>query len=163
MSSVDAGSIPATRRFRAAFSGLGALAGLLLIASLGACSVQHAPAPGVDIPALKIVDQTVGSGAVAAMGDTVTVQYTGWLYSATAPDHHGAKFDSSYDHGESFSFQLGGGQVIKGWDQGVVGMHVGGKRELLIPSSLGYGARGAGGDIPPNAALVFNVELVGVK
>ncbi len=117
----------------------------------------------MDIPALKIVDQTVGSGAVAATGDTVTVQYTGWFYSATAPDHHGQKFDSSYDHGESFSFQLGGGQVIKGWDQGVTGMHVGGKRELLIPSSLGYGSRGAGGDIPPNAALVFEVELIGLK
>ena len=113
---------------------------------------------------MHVTDQIVGKGAIASTGDAVTVQYTGWLYDPNAPDHRGPKFDSSYDQGEPFTFNLGAGQVIAGWDQGVNGMHVGGKRELLIPSSLGYGARGAGGgDIPPNAALVFEVELLGVK
>lgn len=122
-----------------------------------------APAQVTDIPAMQTIDQTVGTGAEAKAGDTVEVNYTGWLYDAKAKDHHGAKFDSSYDHGATFTFPLGGGQVIKGWDQGVVGMKVGGKRTLLLPSSMGYGSRGAGGAIPPNAALVFDVELVAIK
>lgn len=116
-----------------------------------------------DIPAMQIIDQKIGTGPAAKTGDTVEVNYTGWLYDAKAKDHHGAKFDSSYDHGDTFTFPLGAGQVIKGWDQGVVGMKVGGKRTLLLPSSMGYGSRGAGGAIPPNAALVFDVELVGIK
>jgi FKBP-type peptidyl-prolyl cis-trans isomerase FkpA len=91
------------------------------------------------------------------------VHYRGWLYDDTKPDHHGAEFDSSRSHGHPFEFRLGIGRVIKGWDQGVAGMKVGGKRTLLIPASLGYGARGAGGDIPPNAALVFDVELLDVQ
>jgi FKBP-type peptidyl-prolyl cis-trans isomerase len=107
---------------------------------------------------LKIVDQVVGTGDVATAGQTVTVNYTGWL----ASNHQ--KFDSSYDRNQAFSFQLGAGQVIKGWDLGVAGMKVGGKRELTIPSSLGYGSQGAGGGlIPPDADLVFDVELLGVK
>ena len=97
-----------------------------------------------------------GSGPVAKAGDTVTVNYTGWLTDGT-------KFDSSKDRGTPFQFQLGGGQVIKGWDQGVAGMKVGGVRKLTIPPELGYGARGAGGVIPPNATLVFEVELLGVN
>jgi FKBP-type peptidyl-prolyl cis-trans isomerase FkpA len=112
---------------------------------------------------LKTEDTKVGTGAVATAGHTVIVHYTGWLYEEKVANHHGAKFDSSLDRNEPFSFRLGAGQVIKGWDQGVEGMKVGGKRTLTIPSQLGYGERGAGGVIPPNATLVFDVELLDVK
>jgi FKBP-type peptidyl-prolyl cis-trans isomerase FkpA len=108
-------------------------------------------------------DVVVGSGEEAAAGKTVSVHYTGWLYDEAAPDHKGKKFDSSRDRGEPFEFRLGAGQVIKGWDQGVAGMKVGGQRTLIIPPDLGYGSRGAGGVIPPNATLVFDVELLGVR
>jgi FKBP-type peptidyl-prolyl cis-trans isomerase len=116
-----------------------------------------------NITSLQITDSKVGAGAEATSGKTVSVHYTGWLYDAKASDKHGKKFDSSRDHGESFSFRLGAGQVIRGWDQGVAGMKVGGKRTLVIPSELGYGSRGAGGAIPPNATLLFDVELLEVK
>lgn len=112
---------------------------------------------------LKHVDTRPGTGPEAVKGQTVTVHYTGWLYDEAAPDHHGRKFDSSRDRNEPFSFRLGAGEVIQGWDDGVAGMKVGGARTLTIPSSLGYGARGAGGVIPPNATLVFDVELLGVR
>ena len=112
---------------------------------------------------LKIEDTKVGTGAVATKDHTVVVHYTGWLYDEKAPNHHGAKFDSSLDRNEPFSFPLGAARVIKGWDQGVEGMKVGGKRTLTIPPQLGYGERGAGGVIPPNATLVFDVELLNVK
>jgi FKBP-type peptidyl-prolyl cis-trans isomerase len=112
---------------------------------------------------LQIIDVTLGSGAAAATAKNVTVHYTGWLYDADAPDHHGAKFDSSRDRREPFTFRLGAGQVIRGWDDGVLGMLIGGQRTLIIPPALGYGARGAGGVIPPNATLVFDVELLDVK
>jgi len=105
---------------------------------------------------LKYVDQVLGTGDVAVAGKTTTVHYTGWL-------ENGKKFDSSVDRGQPFSFPLGGGRVIRGWDEGVEGMKVGGKRKLTIPSDLGYGSRGAGGVIPPNAILIFDVELLGVK
>ena len=108
-------------------------------------------------------DVVVGEGAEATAGKTVSVHYTGWLYDEAAPEHKGKKFDSSRDRGEPFEFQLGAGQVIKGWDQGVAGMKVGGQRTLIIPPALGYGSRGAGGVIPPNATLVFDVELLGVR
>jgi FKBP-type peptidyl-prolyl cis-trans isomerase len=116
-----------------------------------------------NVTSLQISDSTVGSGAEARAGQTVTVHYTGWLYDAKAADKHGKKFDSSKDHGEAFEFKLGAGMVIRGWDQGVAGMKVGGKRTLIIPSELGYGSRGAGGAIPPNSTLVFDVELLGVR
>ncbi|MFK7965439.1 MAG: FKBP-type peptidyl-prolyl cis-trans isomerase [Burkholderiaceae bacterium] len=108
---------------------------------------------------LQMADIEVGDGAEAAAGQQVTVHYTGWLYENGAA---GAKFDSSKDRGQPFQFGLGAGQVIKGWDEGVVGMKVGGKRHLIIPPEMGYGARGAGGVIPPNATLMFEVELLGV-
>ncbi len=101
-------------------------------------------------------DITVGTGATATAGKTVTVHYTGWLTN-------GKKFDSSVDRGQPFVFPLGAGQVIKGWDEGVAGMKVGGKRQLKVPAAAGYGARGAGGVIPPNATLIFDVELLGVS
>lgn len=105
---------------------------------------------------LQYIDQVVGTGETATAGKTVSVHYTGWLTN-------GKKFDSSVDRGQPFSFRLGVGQVIKGWDEGVQGMKIGGKRKLTIPSNLGYGARGAGGLIPPHATLVFDVELLGVQ
>jgi FKBP-type peptidyl-prolyl cis-trans isomerase FkpA len=112
---------------------------------------------------LKIVDQKPGAGAEAVSGKAVIVHYTGWLYDPAAPDGHGTKFDSSLDRGTPFGFFLGGGKVIKGWDEGIIGMKVGGKRTLVIPPSKGYGAQGAGGVIPPNATLLFDVELLEVK
>jgi FKBP-type peptidyl-prolyl cis-trans isomerase FkpA len=105
---------------------------------------------------LQYEDLADGTGNPAKAGDSVQVHYTGWLTSGT-------KFDSSLDRRSPFSFKLGGGQVIKGWDEGVAGMKVGGKRKLHIPANLGYGARGAGGVIPPNAELVFEVELLAIK
>jgi FKBP-type peptidyl-prolyl cis-trans isomerase FkpA len=105
---------------------------------------------------LKYVDLQEGTGEVAKAGQTVSVHYTGWL-------ENGTKFDSSHDRRQPFSFKLGGGQVIRGWDEGVAGMKIGGKRKLTIPADLGYGARGAGGVIPPNATLIFEVELLGLK
>ena len=108
---------------------------------------------------MKIEDKSVGSGAEAVAGQNVTVHYTGWLSDA---GQRGKKFDSSKDRGDPFVFPLGAGHVIKGWDQGVQGMKVGGTRELTIPPEMGYGARGAGGVIPPNATLIFEVELIKV-
>ena len=111
---------------------------------------------------LKKIDVVQGSGAEAKSGPVV-VHYTGWLHDPAAADGHGKKFDSSVDRGQPFEFSLGGGQVIRGWDEGVAGMKVGGKRTLIIPAELGYGARGAGGVIPPNTTLKFDVELLGVR
>lgn len=109
---------------------------------------------------LKFSDEKVGAGTEAVKGKLVVVHYTGWLNNKGSK---GTKFDSSRDHGQPFSFALGAKQVIAGWDEGVAGMKVGGKRTLQIPSALGYGARGAGGAIPPNADLIFDVELLEVK
>ena len=111
---------------------------------------------------LQYIDTIVGTGAEAAAGAYVQVHYTGWLYNDGAADKKGAKFDSSKDRGDPFAFDLGAGSVIKGWDEGVQGMKVGGARTLIIPAALGYGARGAGGVIPPNATLMFDVELLAV-
>jgi len=112
--------------------------------------------------AFQKIDTTVGTGATAAAGSHVTVNYTGWLYLPDAPQHHGAQFDSSIGR-KPFTFRLGSGMVIPGWDQGVDGMKVGGKRTLVIPPGKAYGERGAGGVIPPNATLLFDVELLEVK
>ena len=109
-----------------------------------------------------IEDQKIGDGGLAEAGMNVAVHYTGWLFADGAADKKGSKFDSSRDRGQPFHFSLGAGQVIAGWDQGVAGMKVGGQRTLTIPPELGYGARGAGGVIPPNATLVFDVELLAV-
>ncbi|MFC0389260.1 FKBP-type peptidyl-prolyl cis-trans isomerase [Muricoccus vinaceus] len=110
-----------------------------------------------------IEERKQGTGDEAVAGKQVTVHYTGWLFEPSASDKKGRKFDSSRDRGDPFSFKLGAGQVIRGWDEGVAGMKVGGQRTLTIPPEMGYGARGAGGVIPPNATLVFDVELLGVR
>ena len=109
---------------------------------------------------MTITDTVAGTGATPKTGQTCVMHYTGWLYTDGVK---GKKFDSSVDRGEPFAFTLGTGQVIKGWDEGVASMQVGGKRTLIIPAAMGYGARGAGGVIPPNATLMFDVELLGVK
>jgi len=112
---------------------------------------------------LKKIDVKQGTGAEAVSGKPVLVHYTGWLYDPSKPDQKGAKFDSSRDRQVPFGFIIGAGRVIKGWDEGVAGMKVGGQRTLIIPASMAYGERGAGGVIPPNATLMFDVELVEVK
>jgi len=140
--------------------------GLALTLSLGACK-RREEAPSAPVKAdsspisLQKIDTTVGTGATATAGKRVTVNYTGWLYLPDAPQHHGEQFDSSVGR-KPFTFQLGSGMVIPGWDQGVDGMKVGGKRTLVIPATLGYGAEG-GGPIPPNANLIFDVELLDVQ
>jgi FKBP-type peptidyl-prolyl cis-trans isomerase len=116
-----------------------------------------------DTTQLQMVDTVVGAGDEATAGTKVTVHYTGWLFDATKPGNRGAKFDSSKDRNDPFEFPLGAGHVIAGWDQGFAGMKVGGTRVLTIPPHMGYGARGAGGVIPGNATLVFEVELLKVK
>lgn len=140
---------------------------LLLSASIfstTACSEQSTTKKEAIITTELIkTDNKLGEGALATAGHDVSVHYTGWLYNPAAPDHHGVKFDSSRDRGQPFEFSLGASQVIQGWDQGVEGMKVGGQRTLIIPANLGYGARGAGGAIPPNATLIFDVELLGVR
>jgi FKBP-type peptidyl-prolyl cis-trans isomerase len=112
---------------------------------------------------LAITELAPGSGNPIASGSVAVVHYTGWLYDTGARAHKGRKFDSSVDRGEPFRFTLGQGEVIRGWDQGVDGMKVGGKRRLVIPAALGYGEKGAGGVIPPGATLVFDVELLGIE
>ncbi|MDO9205569.1 FKBP-type peptidyl-prolyl cis-trans isomerase [Methylotenera sp.] len=142
--------------------------------SLNACnaeipkSKQETPAKETtamtaEITELQKIDTQVGAGREAEPGFNVKVHYTGWLFDAAAKDNKGKKFDSSLDRGQPFEFGLGQGQVIQGWDEGFAGMKVGGKRTLIIPSEMGYGARGAGGAIPPNATLIFDVELLDVK
>jgi FKBP-type peptidyl-prolyl cis-trans isomerase len=109
-----------------------------------------------------VTDTRIGTGAEATPGQHITVHYTGWLFDEAAPDKKGRKFDSSRDRGDPFAFELGAGRVIQGWDNGFAGMKVGGTRTLVIPPEQGYGARGAGGVIPPNATLIFDVELLAV-
>ena len=118
---------------------------------------------GTSMTELKKIDTQVGTGREAEPVFNISVHYTGWLYDEKAVDHKGKKFDSSLDRNQPFDFALGAGRVIQGWDEGFAGMKVGGKRTLIIPSEMGYGARGAGGAIPPNAVLLFDVELLEVK
>ena len=138
-----------------------ALLALILLALAG-CAAPP-PATGGSVAELGRIDRPAGTGAVATAGSEVTVHYTGWLYDENAADQRGEKFDSSVDRGEPFTFLLGAGRVIRGWDDGVAGMKVGGKRTLLVPAEQGYGRKGAGGVIPPDASLVFEVELLDVK
>ncbi len=134
----------------------------LLLLTLAGCA-EPPPSTGGSVAELQRIDQAAGTGTVATAGSDVTVHYTGWLYDENAPDQRGEKFDSSLDRSDPFSFLLGAGQVIRGWDDGVAGMKVGGTRVLMVPAEQGYGRKGAGGVIPPNAALVFEVELLDVK
>lgn len=141
--------------------GLGSLGALAIFADAGAGGGSGGPPPvsGQPMPTpsgLEYIEVVVGNGPAARSGQQVSVHYTGWLTDGT-------KFDSSVDRGQPFQFGLGRGQVIQGWDEGVAGMQVGGKRRLIVPPHLGYGARGAGGVIPPNATLIFDVELLGVQ
>ena len=143
-----------------------ALACALASALPGCGAKPNDPAPAAAVSAvntLEVTDLAHGAGAAVAAGQFAIVQYTGWLYEPSAPEHKGKEFDSSVKGGTPFRFQLGAGQVIKGWDQGVAGMQIGGKRRLVIPSDLAYGDSGAGGVIPPGATLVFDVELVGIE
>jgi len=132
-----------------------------ILLALAAAPLAVLAAGEVTTPSgLRIIDVKPGTGPVPHAGQTVTVNYTGWLFVDGKKDK---KFDSSLDRREPFSFTFGQGQVIKGWDEGVATMHVGGKRTLIIPPDLGYGASGAGGDIPPGATLMFDIDLLGVK
>ncbi|MBB5358114.1 FKBP-type peptidyl-prolyl cis-trans isomerase FkpA [Rhodanobacter sp. ANJX3] len=135
---------------------------LLALFVITACSASPQAHAQGEVQKLIVIDTKVGTGKVAMNGKDVVVHYTGWLYDKNAKDHHGSQFDSSLDTGTPFTFTLGEGKVIEGWDQGVAGMRVGGKRTLLIPASLGYGDNGAGDAIPPGASLVFDVELLNV-
>lgn len=144
-----------------------ALAGLLAVSATVAVALVPTSANAQDAGAymttesgLKIADTKAGTGASPETGQTCVMHYTGWLY---IDGQKGAKFDSSRDRGEPFEFPIGTGRVIKGWDEGVASMKVGGQRTLIIPPELGYGARGAGGVIPPNATLLFEVELLDIK
>ena len=145
------------------------LLALFITASAGA-QAPATPLPNPEqskldatITSLKKIDTKQGTGAEAVSDKAAVVQYTGWLYDPNKPEGKGAKFDSSLDRNVPFTFVIGQGRVIKGWDEGVAGMRVGGKRTLIIPPQMGYGARGAGGVIPPNATLIFDIELVDVK
>jgi len=147
----------ATRLLIATVAGATAVAApMVLSAADGTAPAKTSGKPTTTASGLKYWDLKKGTGAVAKSGDAVKVHYTGWLTD-------GKKFDSSVDRGSPFEFKLGAGLVIKGWDEGVAGMKVGGKRQLRIPPGLGYGEKGAGGVIPPNSELVFDVELLGVN
>ena len=144
---------------RATLATLIAAAGAIVLGSL-TVSAQPAPRPMTTASGLQIIDTKVGTGATPRTGQTCVMHYTGWLYDNGAK---GKKFDSSVDRGQPFEFPIGTRRVIAGWDEGVATMKVGGKRTLIIPAKLGYGERGAGGVIPPNATLIFEVELLDVK
>ncbi len=144
--------------FRAAFAAMAAA--VSTPAAIRMAAAQTAGKPMTAASGLQIIDSKVGTGASPKTGQTCVMHYTGWLYEN---GQKGKKFDSSVDRNEPFEFKIGQRQVIAGWDEGVASMNVGGKRTLIIPPALGYGARGAGGVIPPNATLMFDVELLAVK
>ena len=136
------------------------LTGMVSMASDDSASAQSAAKPVTTATGLQMIDTKVGTGASPRQNQTAVVHYTGWLYENGVK---GKKFNSSVDRNEPFEFPVGAGRVIRGWDEGVASMKIGGKRTLIVPPQLGYGARGAGGAIPPNATLIFDVELLGVK
>jgi FKBP-type peptidyl-prolyl cis-trans isomerase FkpA len=138
---------------------------LICWTAVSGCERERArpPAPPSGITTLTMKDLRVGNGTEVKKGATAVVHYTGWLYDPNTADHKGQRFDSSRDRGQPFRFRVGSGKVIQGWDEGVVGMKVNGERELLVPPDLGYGSRGAGGVIPPEATLLFEIELLGVE
>jgi len=142
----------------------GVLFGTWILSGLTACGTKQETVASA--PAVTSMQSTVlkpGDGAAIAAGQIAVVQYTGWLYETSAPDNKGKRFDSSLDAGKPFSFPLGAGSVIKGWDQGVAGMQVGERRRLVIPPDMAYGDAGAGGVIPPGATLVFDIDLVKIE
>jgi peptidylprolyl isomerase len=149
-----------TRRDTLAALAVTAMSGAVMLADPTLATAQTAGKPMTTASGLQIIDTQVGTGASPQTGQTCVMHYTGWLYENGAK---GKKFDSSLDRGQPFEFPIGRGRVIAGWDEGVASMKVGGKRTLIIPAKLGYGERGAPGAIPPNATLLFEVELLGVK
>ena len=136
------------------------------VVALSSCAGENATPPSnatSPVTSLSVTDTRLGTGAVAARGNDVTVDFTGWVYDGKAANYHGRKFDSSVDRGRPLTFKIGAGTVVRGGEQGVEGMKVGGKRTLIVPPDLAYGARGDGSLVPPNAALVFDVELLDAK
>ncbi len=148
------------RMWRAGFMAVSAFALAVIGSTIMSDPSSAAPNAVTTSSGLQIIDTKTGTGASPRAGQTAVVHYTGWLYANGAK---GQKFDSSVDRNEPFAFPVGQGRVIRGWDEGVASMKVGGKRTLIIPPQLGYGARGAGGVIPPNATLIFDVELLSVR
>jgi FKBP-type peptidyl-prolyl cis-trans isomerase FkpA len=136
---------------------------VVFLAMIAACNGKPAAAPISTVTSMQSVELKPGTGDGVTAGKIAVVQYTGWLYEAAAPDNKGKQFDSSRTAGQPFRFPLGTGQVIKGWDQGVLGMKVGESRRLIIPADLAYGDNGAGGVIPPGATLVFDIDLVAIE
>jgi FKBP-type peptidyl-prolyl cis-trans isomerase FkpA len=139
------------------------IAVIALAALIAACGAKPGTAPTSAVTSMQSVELKAGSGEGIVAGKIAVVQYTGWLYEASATDNKGKQFDSSRTQGQPFRFPLGTGQVIKGWDQGVLGMKVGESRRLILPPDLAYGDGGVGGVIPPGATLIFDIELVAVE
>jgi len=136
---------------------------VVLLGMIAACNGKSASAPTSTVNSMQSTELKAGTGQAVTAGKIAVVQYTGWLYEASAPDKKGKQFDSSRTSGQPFRFPLGTGQVIKGWDQGVVGMKIGESRRLIIPADLAYGDSGAAGVIPPGATLVFDIDLVAIE
>jgi FKBP-type peptidyl-prolyl cis-trans isomerase FkpA len=136
---------------------------VVLAALIAACGGRPVAISTPGASSMQSVDLKAGAGPEIAAGKIAVVQYTGWLYEPSAPDNKGKQFDSSRSAGQPFRFPVGTGQVIKGWDQGVLGMKIGGSRRLIIPADMAYGDSGAGGVIPPGATLIFDIDLVGIE
>jgi FKBP-type peptidyl-prolyl cis-trans isomerase FkpA len=142
---------------------IGIIGVVVLISLIAACGGKPGADPSDEVISMKTLELKPGAGESIAAGKIAVVHYTGWLYEASAKDNKGRQFDSSRSTGRPFRFPVGAGQVIKGWDQGVLGMKVGESRRLIIPADLAYGNSGAGGVIPPGATLVFDVDLVAIE